>query len=72
MDYDSAPITATFTAGSISAMVIVPVIMDDIVEESESFNLKFTISPSVNIQVIPGNITEATGLITDDTSKIVC
>ena len=72
MDYDSAPITATFTAGSISAMVIVPVIMDDIVEESESFNLKFTISPSVNIQVISGNITEATGLITDDTSKIAC
>ena len=45
MDYDSNPIMATFTAGSTSAMVNVPVTMDSIVERGETFDLD---SPSLH------------------------
>ena len=69
MDYDSNPIMATFTAGSTSAMVNVPVTMDSIVERGEAFDLRFTIPSSLQGQVIPGAITTATAVITDDTSK---
>ena len=71
MDYDSTPITATMIAGSTSVMVNVPVIMDNIVEKQETFNLTFTINPSpLSSQVTKGNIIEAVGIITDNTSKI--
>ena len=65
MDYDSTPINATFTVGTTRAMVNIPVIVDNIVEEPEMFDLSFTIPSSV----IPGAIATATGTITDDTSK---
>ena len=71
MDYDSAPINATITTGSIGVVVNVPVIMDNIVEGPEKFNLSFTINPSpLSSRVIKGNTIEAVGIITDDTSKI--
>ena len=44
--------------------------MDGIVEESETFRLSFTIPSLLSGKVTPGNITSATGAITDDTSKI--
>ena len=43
--------------------------MDDIVERSETFDLKITIPSSLKDQVIPGNITKAVGSIIDNTSK---
>ena len=70
MDYTSIPISATFTPGSTNVMVNVPITMDDIVEESETFALIFTIPEILSGKVIPGNITTANGTITDDTSKI--
>ena len=71
MDYDSTPLNATFTAGSNSTVVNVPVIRDDIAEESETFDLSFTIPLSLEKidQIMPGTITEAVGNITDNTSK---
>ena len=69
MDYDSTPITATFTIGSTSTTVNVPVIKDDIVEESETFNLAFTIPSSLKDQVKLGDVTDAVGTIIDNTSK---
>ena len=69
MDYNSTAITAIFTAGSNSTMVNVPVIVDKIVEELETFDLTFTIPSSLKDQVIPGAITIAVVDITDNTSK---
>ena len=69
VDYDSNPINATFSAGSTSAMVNVPVTMDGIVERTETFGLSFTIPSSLHGQVMEGAITTAVAIITDDTSK---
>ena len=71
MDYTSTPINATFASGSTDTMINVPVTMDHIVEESETFSLSFTIPPPLSgSEVIPGNITTANATITDDTSEI--
>ena len=70
MDYTSVLISATFTPGSTNVMINVPVTMDDIIEESETFALSFTIPALLSGKVIPGNIITANGTITDDTSKI--
>ena len=71
-DYTSAPIIATFAANTISTTINVPVTIDAIAEESETFDLTFIIPSSLSGQVIPGKITKAIGVITDDTSKMVC
>ena len=70
MDYVSNPINATFTAGTVDAMVNISVINDNIAEISETFNLAFTIPSSLSGKVISGSITTATGIITDETGKI--
>ena len=69
VDYTSAPINATFPVGSTSTTVVVPVSKDNILEERETFNLNFSIPSSLNGQIVPGNITTATGIVVDDTSK---
>ena len=48
MDYTSTPITATFTAGTTSTTVNIPLTMDDVVEGTEMFNLNITIPLSEN------------------------
>ena len=71
MDYTSTPITATFPAGATSVTVDVPVTVDNIAEQRETFDLSFTIIPSsLSGQVSPGRITEAVGAILDDTRKL--
>ena len=72
MDYNSTALTAIFTAGSNSTMVNVPVIGDDIAEETEMFDLSFIIHSSLKDQVISGTITNAVVNITDNTSKKIC
>ena len=69
VDYTSTPIIATFAAGATNTTINIPVTSDTITEESETFGLSFTIPSSLSHQVIPGNITAATGNITDE-SKI--
>ena len=71
VDYTSTPINATFAASTTRTTIIVPVTRDNIAEQSETFDLTFTIPSSLRSQIIPGNITKAVGRITDDTSKIV-
>ena len=71
VDYSSTPITATFAANTTSTTIDVPVTIDAIAEESEAFDLTFIIPPSLRGQVIPGKITKAVGVITDDTSKMI-
>ena len=70
MDYTSTPITATFPAGATSVIVDVPVTVDNIAEQRETFDLSFTIPSSLSGQVSPGRITEAVGVILDDTRKL--
>ena len=71
MDYISTPITATFPAGATSVTIDVPVTVDNIVEQKETFDISFTIPSSLSDQVSPGKITEAVGAIQDNTSKFL-
>ena len=68
-DYNSTPINATFTAGTTSTAVNVPLINDSVAEGPETFDLTITIPPSLRGQVVSGTITEAVGNITDDTGE---
>ena len=68
MDYISTPITATFTAGTNSTTIDVPVSTDDSAEGPETFDLTFTIPSSLS-RVVPGDIVMAVGNITDTTSR---
>ena len=70
MDYTSTPITATFPAGATRVTVDVPVTVDNIAEQRETFDLRFTIPSSLSGQVSPGRITEAVVAILDDTRKL--
>jgi len=72
VDYDSTPITVTFTAGTTSTTVNVSVTNDSIAEKSETFDLNLNIPSSLSDQVIPGTIIKAVGNITDDTGKKIC
>jgi len=67
VDYTSTPITATFTAGTTSTTIDVPVISDNTTEDSETFDLLFTIPSSLS-RVVPGDLNTAIGNITDSTS----
>ena len=71
-DYNSTPIMATFTAGTTSTTVNVPLINDSIAEGPETFSLTITIPSSLSGQVELGTITEAVGYIIDDTSEMMC
>ena len=62
VDFTSAPINATFAAHTTNTTINVPVILDIIAEESETFDLTFIIPPSLSNQVIPGKITKAVGV----------
>ena len=69
MDYNSAPINATFPIGAISSTINVPVTLDNILEQWETFELTFTIPTSIQDVVIEGRQTTAIGVIIDTTSK---
>ena len=68
-DYTSTLINATFPVGTDSTTINVTVTKDDIAEETETFNLNFSLPLSLSGKVIPGVITTATGTIVDDTGK---
>ena len=71
MDYTSTPITATFTAGTTSTTVDVPVTKDNIGEGLETFDLSFTLIPSSPSGIESGSITTAIGQIIDTTGHNV-
>ena len=66
MDYTSTPITATFTAGTNSTTISIPVNKDDIVEGTEMFNLHINM-PLLNSDVILGTQSTAVVYIYDST-----
>jgi len=65
VDYTSTPITATFTAGTTSTTIDIPVTMDDIAEGSETFTLRFSIPQSLNSLLVPGEIATTIATIID-------
>jgi len=69
VDYTSTPITATFTAGTDSITINIPVTKDDIAEKPETFNLNFTILSSLGSRVTPGTVSTAIATITDNTGE---
>jgi len=69
VDFAFAQTTATFSPGSTNTTINITVSKDNILEEREIFNLNFIIPLQLRGQVIPGNITTATGIIIDDTSE---
>ena len=75
MDFNTAPLTATFASGMTMSSVSVPVTRDDIAEGNEEFDLMLTVPPSL-VRVIRTDRDTAVGVITDSTSKcmtsIVC
>ena len=71
IDYDSNPIIASFNAGANITTINIPVINDNITEETETFDLTLTIPLSLSGQVVLGNISRAIGKIIDDASKLI-
>ena len=69
MDYTSTPINTTFTAGTASTTVNVPVTEDEILEPSESFGLTITVPPMLSTRVLVGDPNTATGNIIDSNGK---
>ena len=69
VDYNSAPIKVTFSAGATSTTINIFVINDTTAEGSETFDLSLTIPASLREQVILGANSKAIANITDDTSK---
>ena len=51
--------------------VSVPVIIDDVAEGTEEFNLMLTVPPSLGPAITAGDRDIAVGVITDSTSKCV-
>lgn len=65
-DYVSAPLTATFVAGSTSATVEIPIVNDTVVnEEHEVFNVTLDLLPSIGVRVMLGIHSTATAVIID-------
>ena len=71
MDYTSTPITATFTAGTTSTTINVPVTMDDNVEGAETFQLQLSLPLSMKYAVKLGHPSRATSVIIDTSSTYV-
>ena len=70
-DFNSAPQTATITAGTNRSTINIRVTNDNIVEGNEVFTMNFNVPPSLGPGVINGGITMATGVIIDTTSKFI-
>lgn len=68
MDYDDAPLVATFNAGDTHAVVVIPVVNDNIKEEDEVLNLTIT-SSSNGIRL--GALVNANGIIEDSSKNTV-
>ena len=69
MDFNTAPLTATFASGMTMINVSVPVTRDDIAEGNEMFDLTLTVPSSLAPSITAGDRDTAVGVITDSTSK---
>ena len=68
VDYESTPVDAIFVAGTTKTTINISLTTDNIVEQSEAFDLSFIIPPLLSGQVFSG-INKAIVNITDDTCK---
>ena len=64
----SDPLIASFSAGSTSSSVSFPVILDNLVESNETFDLLLTVPQSQSIRT--GNPSIATAIIIDSTGNM--
>ena len=69
MDFDNIPLTATFASGMTMSNVSVPVMMDNIIEGHEEFDLTLNVSSSLAPAITAGSTDRAVGVIIDSTSK---
>ena len=68
MDYNSRTITATFSPGTTSTTITVPVMNDDVVEGAELFELRLSVDDSSAEFAQVGNRNTATAQIIDSSS----
>jgi len=72
VDYNTAPLTATFGSGMTTSSVSVLVLRDGIFEGPEQFDLTLNVPSSLGPSITAGGRDTAVGVITDSTSKCVC
>jgi len=71
VDYTSTQLFATFSVGTSTANVSVPIIEDDVIEAVEEFDLMFTIPLSISDIITTGIEMIASGVIIDSTGEYV-
>lgn len=69
-DYTTAPITATFTSGTISTTIYVPISNDNDTEPTETFDLEIIVPYSHDGRLILGDRATAIGRILDRSSTV--
>lgn len=70
VDFDSSPITATFTPSSRRTVTRIPLTQDAIIENQETFNMNLMLD-TTNPSIMLGSITMAIGVIDDSTGNVV-
>ena len=71
VDFNTTTLTATFASGMTMSNVSVPVIVDNIAEEHEEFDLMLIVPSSLGPAITAGSRDTATGVIIDSNSKCV-
>ena len=67
-DYDSGQHNVTFSIGVPSASFAIPITDDEILEQDEIFMIRISLLP---VNVIVGDVPEATVIIVNDDGKLV-
>ena len=70
IDFDSNPITATFSPSSRQAIVQIPLTQDAEIEQPEMFNIDLMLD-TTNPSIMLGFISTARGTIEDSTGNVV-
>jgi len=69
VDYTSTPLLTTFSIGTNTTNISIPIIEDNVIETNEEFDLMFTIPLSISDVINAGTEMIATGVIIDSTGK---
>ena len=70
VDFVSDPMTATFTAGSTTSSVSFPIVLDNLVEPSETFDVSLMVPSSLRPSITAGSPQSAVVTITDSTGTV--
>ena len=71
IDYNPDSVDAVFAAFDTSATVGIPILLDNEAEEDEQFGLTIAIPSELNTMLSLGNPSDATGIITDSSGKLL-